>query len=93
MFGGQQTSGVYQFCVCSGNSLVRHGQAPFPNSTDVIGYWKRGSDPAGRFIAPDYGNSANGVIIYDPFGEVVTANITDAVSQPVGATISQKGSL
>jgi hypothetical protein len=93
MYQNQQTSAVYQFCACSDTGLNKQGVAPIAGSTDVIGFWKRGAGSAARIIAPDYGNAANGVIIYDPSSEKTTANITNSVSQPVGAAISQKGSL
>jgi|ERR1700678_1871671 len=94
MYQNQPTSAVYQMCVCSSTTLTKNGVAPIVGSTDVIGFWKRGGgSTATRIIAPDYGNSANGVIIYDPNAQKMTNNITDGVSQPVGATISQKGSL
>jgi hypothetical protein len=90
-YQGQSTSAVYQMCICTTNSLSVHGVAPIVGSTDVVGFWKRGKGPTTRIIAPDYGNPANGVIIYDPNKEQTTGNITDSISQPVGATISQKG--
>jgi hypothetical protein len=86
-----QTSAVYQLCTCGGATLQYKGQAVITGSTDVIGFWKRGSGNTARIIAPDYGNPANGVAIYNPVTQAITANITDSVSQPVGATISQKG--
>jgi hypothetical protein len=93
-YQNQPTSAVYQMCVCSSTDLTKNGVAPIVGSTDVIGFWKRGGGAtATRIIAPDYANSANGVIIYDPNAQKATNNITDSVSEPVGATISQKGSL
>jgi hypothetical protein len=87
-----QTSAVYQLCTCgSGDTLTYKGQAAITGSTDVIGFWKRGAGNTSRIIAPDYGNAANGVAIYNPVTQAITANITDSVAQPVGATISQKG--
>ncbi len=88
-----QGSAVYQLCTCgTGETLTYKGQAVITGSTDVIGFWKRGSGATARIIAPDFGNAANGVAIYNPNTQAITANITDSVSQPVGATISQIGS-
>lgn len=82
---------VYQLCTCgTGATLTYKGQAVLTGTTEVIGFWKRGSGTTSRIIAPDYGNAANGVAIYDPVTQAITNNITDSVSEPVGATISQK---
>ncbi len=88
------TSAIFQLCTCgTAATLTYKGQAPIAGSSDVIGFWKRGQQKGttARFIAPDFGNAANGVMIDNPFTQQITANITDSVSQPVGATISQIG--
>jgi hypothetical protein len=92
-YQNQPTSAVYQLCLCSPTALKFQGVAPILGSTDVIGFWKRGATVNARIIAPDFGNAANGVIVYDPSAEKAAANVTDSVSQPVGVAISQQGKI
>jgi hypothetical protein len=90
MYQNNPTSAVYQLCAC-GTNVKFQGVAPIQGSTDVIGFTKRGAGSTARIIAPDFGNPTNGVIIYNPSSQAISTNITDSVSQPVGAAISQKG--
>ncbi|HEY3675751.1 MAG TPA: hypothetical protein VGK84_07130 [Candidatus Tumulicola sp.] len=93
MYQNQQTSAVYQMCVCSTGNLKFAGVAPIVGSTDVVSFFKRGGGTSARIIAPDFGNSANGVIIYNPSAQQMANNVTDGVSEPIGAAISQKGKM
>jgi hypothetical protein len=91
MYQNQATSAVYQMCVCTSGDLKFAGVAPIVGSTDVVSFFKRGGGTSARIIAPDFGNPANGVLIYDPSQQKIANNVTDGISQPVGATISQRG--
>lgn len=78
-------SAVYQVTV-SGSVATLHNVVPLSGSTDVIGFWKRGTRKAAKIATADFGTSA--VPVYKFPSGALFATVTHGISKPFGVTIS-----
>ncbi len=81
-FQGQGTNGAYKLLV-SGSTATVVGTLPFNGTQQANGFWRR----AGNVIVPDY--TGNIVRVYNLSDGSLVSTLTNGISSPFGAVISQ----